>query len=333
MGARAGESLQHADHRRRSIRSKGGTITLALDKVIAPLPTPKDTKYVKHDSIQSERLTKFWGRPMHLGAHVLLPEGWDTHPEREVSALHLSRPLPRRPHQLARDAARPQPRAGLRGALQLEGLQPHAAGIRVAVLQGMDRPEFSARDRDRDSARESVLRRQLRGELGQHRPLWRRDRLRAAAVSREEVSRPRPGLGALHVRRLDRRLGSDGRAGEISGRIQRRVHRLSGSDRLPRLHHHRHLQGQERVLARRHVEEDAAARAPQLSRPRRLDGVGAEPARGSARHEDAIGRPVGYLGGGVLAGRTGRLPRAHLRQAHRRDRQEGGRGTGARTST
>ena len=54
---------------------------LALDKVIAPLPTPKDTKYVKHERIQSERLTKFWGRPMHLGAHVLLPEGWDTHPE------------------------------------------------------------------------------------------------------------------------------------------------------------------------------------------------------------------------------------------------------------
>ena len=32
-------------------------------------------------AIQSELLTKFWGRPMHLGAHVLLPEGWDTHPD------------------------------------------------------------------------------------------------------------------------------------------------------------------------------------------------------------------------------------------------------------
>ena len=30
--------------------------------------------------IQSERLTKFWGRPMYLGAHVLLPEGFDAHP-------------------------------------------------------------------------------------------------------------------------------------------------------------------------------------------------------------------------------------------------------------
>ncbi len=59
----------------------GGTIALRLDQVIPPLPTPADTKYVKHERIQSERLTKFWGRPMHLGAHVLLPEGWDTHPD------------------------------------------------------------------------------------------------------------------------------------------------------------------------------------------------------------------------------------------------------------
>src|SRR6185436_5418440 len=35
----------------------------------------------KHIRIQSERLTKFWGRPMYLGAHVLLPEGFDAHPQ------------------------------------------------------------------------------------------------------------------------------------------------------------------------------------------------------------------------------------------------------------
>ena len=41
----------------------------------------KDTKYIRHERIQSPLLTKFWGRPMHLGANVLLPEGWDTHPD------------------------------------------------------------------------------------------------------------------------------------------------------------------------------------------------------------------------------------------------------------
>jgi len=57
------------------------SISIALDKVIPPIEPPKDTKYIKHIRIQSDRLTKFWGRPMYLGAHVLLPEGFDTHPE------------------------------------------------------------------------------------------------------------------------------------------------------------------------------------------------------------------------------------------------------------
>ncbi|MDP1568726.1 MAG: hypothetical protein Q8L86_01880 [Vicinamibacterales bacterium] len=59
----------------------GGTIAIALDQVIPPIPPPADTKYIKHERIESALLTKFWGRPMHLGANVLLPEGWDTHPE------------------------------------------------------------------------------------------------------------------------------------------------------------------------------------------------------------------------------------------------------------
>ena len=60
---------------------KGGTIEVTLDKVIPPIQPPKDTKYIRHERIQSALLTKFWGRPMHLGANVLLPEGWDTHPD------------------------------------------------------------------------------------------------------------------------------------------------------------------------------------------------------------------------------------------------------------
>jgi hypothetical protein len=59
----------------------GAKIVLTLDKIIPPIVPPKDTKYVKHITIQSERLTKFWGRPMHLGAHVLLPAGFDEHPD------------------------------------------------------------------------------------------------------------------------------------------------------------------------------------------------------------------------------------------------------------
>ena len=61
--------------------AKGGVVTIALDKVIPEIERPKDTKYVKHIRIRSEKLSKFWGRDMHLGAHVLLPEGFDSHPD------------------------------------------------------------------------------------------------------------------------------------------------------------------------------------------------------------------------------------------------------------
>ena len=53
---------------------------VVLTKTIPPIKEPEDSKYIKHIRVQSKLLTEFWGRPMYLGAHVLLPEGWDTHP-------------------------------------------------------------------------------------------------------------------------------------------------------------------------------------------------------------------------------------------------------------
>jgi hypothetical protein len=55
-------------------------IRISLDKKIPPLPDLPDTKYIKRIRIQSDRLTKFWGRPMYLGAILVLPEGWESHP-------------------------------------------------------------------------------------------------------------------------------------------------------------------------------------------------------------------------------------------------------------
>lgn len=64
------------------IDPKGATtIAISLNKVNPALPEPKDTKYIKHIKIKSELLSKFWGRDMYLGAHVLLPYGFDEHPE------------------------------------------------------------------------------------------------------------------------------------------------------------------------------------------------------------------------------------------------------------
>jgi len=58
----------------------GGEIRVSMDQEVPPIVAPKDTKQVKYLRVQNDRLTKFWGRPMHLGAIVLLPSGWDTHP-------------------------------------------------------------------------------------------------------------------------------------------------------------------------------------------------------------------------------------------------------------
>ncbi len=55
------------------------TVSLLLDQVIPPIEPPKDTRYIKHVKIESKLLSAFWGRPMHLGAIVLLPHGFDEH--------------------------------------------------------------------------------------------------------------------------------------------------------------------------------------------------------------------------------------------------------------
>ncbi|AKT44007.1 hypothetical protein [Chondromyces crocatus] len=57
-----------------------GTIAIDLDRALPPLPPVDDTRYLKHVRLRSERLSRFWGRDTYLGAQVLLPEGWDTHP-------------------------------------------------------------------------------------------------------------------------------------------------------------------------------------------------------------------------------------------------------------
>ncbi len=57
-----------------------------------------DNKWVKHIRMQSDLLTKFWGRPTYLGAVILLPDGWEEHPEAHYPLIveqdHFARDLP-----------------------------------------------------------------------------------------------------------------------------------------------------------------------------------------------------------------------------------------------
>ena len=64
-----------------TLKRGGEPAQVALDQIIPAISEPKDTKYIRHIRMQSELLTKFWGRPMFLSANVLVPEGFDEHPD------------------------------------------------------------------------------------------------------------------------------------------------------------------------------------------------------------------------------------------------------------
>jgi hypothetical protein len=64
-----------------TVKPGGAAIKLSLTEAIPPIPTPADTKYIRHIRVQSALLSKFWGRPIFLSAIVLVPEGFDEHPE------------------------------------------------------------------------------------------------------------------------------------------------------------------------------------------------------------------------------------------------------------
>jgi hypothetical protein len=56
-------------------------IRITLNRKIPPIDPPVDTPYVKHIKFKSEILSKWWGHDIYLGAVVVLPEGFDAHPD------------------------------------------------------------------------------------------------------------------------------------------------------------------------------------------------------------------------------------------------------------
>lgn len=70
--------------------AEGERVRVELANVNPPVePPPADTGYIRRLRIESKLLSAFWGRPMHLGAVVLLPHGFDEHPgARYPLAIH-----------------------------------------------------------------------------------------------------------------------------------------------------------------------------------------------------------------------------------------------------
>jgi hypothetical protein len=90
-------NLMSAPRRLRIDPAAGGTIEVPLDRAMPALPPEPEMRRIRHVQMKSERLSKFWGRDMFLGATVLLPEGWDSHPRARYPLIiahgHFNRSL------------------------------------------------------------------------------------------------------------------------------------------------------------------------------------------------------------------------------------------------
>lgn len=67
----------------------GYDVKLEASNVIPPVEVPPDTKYVKRVKFASKLVSQFWGHPMYLGATVLLPKGYDEHPNQRYPVVYI----------------------------------------------------------------------------------------------------------------------------------------------------------------------------------------------------------------------------------------------------
>ena len=67
----------------------GYDVKLEASQVISPIEVPPNTKYVKRVKFASKLVSQFWGRPMYIGATVLLPKGYDEHPDQRYPVVYV----------------------------------------------------------------------------------------------------------------------------------------------------------------------------------------------------------------------------------------------------
>ena len=66
----------------------GYSVKLELTKVLPPVEVPADTEWVKRVKFESRLLSAFWGHPIHIGATVVLPKGYDAHPDARYPVVY-----------------------------------------------------------------------------------------------------------------------------------------------------------------------------------------------------------------------------------------------------
>jgi len=67
----------------------GFAVKLALSRKLPEIRVAPDTEWVKRIKIQSKLLSEFWGRPIYLGATLLLPRGYDADTSSKYPAIYI----------------------------------------------------------------------------------------------------------------------------------------------------------------------------------------------------------------------------------------------------
>ena len=87
---------------------------------------------------ESKLLTEFWGWPTELGAHILLPEGFDEHPEARYPLAIFHGHFPADFGGFRENASRSISGAGVQCAVRHRRVQHRCSGARLRVLSAMD---------------------------------------------------------------------------------------------------------------------------------------------------------------------------------------------------
>ena len=227
-------------------------IKLTLDKVIPAIEgTDEDpvqiaakspaAKWLKFVRFKSEKLSKFWGRDMYLGAWVLLPDGFEEHPNAHYPLVvyqdhyhaGFGAPLP---FLTTPPPATAQGRAKVRDQYGYKFYQDWTAGVlpRVILLYVQHANPYYDDSYAVDSANVGPYGSAINDEL--------------IPYDREDLSRYRPGMGARDLRRLDGRVGVDCHADLLPRQLQRHLHGLPRSCRLSCLPEHRSVQRHQRLF-------------------------------------------------------------------------------------
>ncbi len=141
------------------VAGEGFDLSLTLSARIPPVEQPADTKYLKFRKFRSELASRFWGRDIPVGVNILLPEGYEEHPNRRYPVVfHMGHFMEFTPLRFP-----------IRGNRKNQGAR--ASRLATLALGELVRRGYSARHRRHAAAPDTVLRRLLLRELGQHRAM------------------------------------------------------------------------------------------------------------------------------------------------------------------